>query len=199
MTSAFADWHELAQGTLRPAGRTMTLSGIEFVELHPGYVRMGSHFKCASGNLLGRLANTVGLDLGTPPKHVGPPECPTAWVEIPSPFWISKTEITQDQLPHFNAGWSGDQPASIGITASVADNFATDLSEAHGMPIRLPTGREWEYACRAGSTTEYCFGDHSDRIHQYAVLHTQTEIERIPLSAGPLAGPHTPQSACWLC
>ena len=71
--------------------------------------------------------------------------------------------------------WSGwfafvdapDSPA-VFISWDDAQLFITALNDHTGETFRMPTEAEWEYACRAGATTEYYFGDSASNLGDYA-------------------------------
>ena len=63
---------------------------------------------------------------------------------------------------------SDDYPA-VYISWNDCQEFVKKLNQREGVrKYRLPTEHEWEHACRAGSTTKYCFGDDVGRLGNYA-------------------------------
>jgi formylglycine-generating enzyme required for sulfatase activity len=157
-----------------PTGEVREIQGVRFVEISPGYFRMGSHHTCEPGDLLGRLSERVKLPLGNPPKHRQ--ECPVRWVEIPEGFWIATTEITCAQFARFDPAhpkshfvtYREANDAMAMVDLEMAEAYCAWLSEKEGIKARLPSETEWECACRAGTASAYSFGSNPARLEVYA-------------------------------
>jgi formylglycine-generating enzyme required for sulfatase activity/tetratricopeptide (TPR) repeat protein len=78
-------------------------------------------------------------------------------------FWMGKYPITQAQwqaiMGNNPARYKGDNRPVENVTWHDAVEFCQKLSEKAGKEYRLPSEAEWEYACRAGTTTPFYFGD----------------------------------------
>ena len=114
-------------------------------------------------------------------------ERPCAAVTIARPFWISETEVRNDQYavydPEHDSGWQ-DQfgkdhcaPGWVGchrrmpvvrVSWKEAKAFCDWLAKTTGEKAALPTEAQWEWAARAGTATPFPWGGLDDDFSPYA-------------------------------
>jgi formylglycine-generating enzyme required for sulfatase activity len=113
---------------------------------------------------------TMGDDGGD-----GSAEKPAHKVTISKPFYLGKYEVTQDQWEAVMGAnpsyFKGPENPVEDVSWDDCQKFLKKLNErlpGTGGTVRLPTEAEWEYACRAGTTTKYSFGDTRSDLGEYA-------------------------------
>ncbi len=79
-----------------------------------------------------------------------------------------------------NTGWpqTAEHPV-VNVSWDDAVQFCKWLTGKEGRQYRLPTEAEWEYACRAGTTTRFFFGDEADDLAKYANVADANLRERL--------------------
>lgn len=118
---------------------------------------------------------------------VPPDETPSHTVTITQGFWICQYEITQQQWMQV----VGNNPSRFvenpnnpveQISWSDCQLFLEKINQIVGEgTFRLPTEAEWEYACRAGGTTAYNFGNDMSQISAYAWYAGNSEAKTHPI------------------
>lgn len=110
-------------------------------------------------------------------------------VRLTDDFWLGACEVTQRTWKEVMATtpWSGhpdiepgaDFPATY-VSWEDASQFCRKLTVRErqagrlpqGWEYALPTEAQWEYACRAGTTTEFANGNDEEFLRRYASVHT---------------------------
>lgn len=130
-----------------PTTFTSVVTDIEMILVHPGEFMMGDE----------------SLEFSRPPLAV----------KIKQPYYLAKYPLTQKQWnkvmdtrpsefdPHPYHPQDGISWADVKVFIRLLNQLEeTDL-------YRLPTEAEWEYACRAGTTTAYSFGDEDKALKDH--------------------------------
>ena len=137
-------------------------------------------------------------------------EFPMALVKIERPCWVGVTEISLRQYQQFNPshrngyydqhykdqvrpGYLMDSPQLpvIRVSWQQAMAFCDWLSKKSGRKVTLPTEAQWEYACRAGTTTPMFYGDLNTDFSAYANLAdvTTKKLAVSGVDPQPIANP----------
>ena len=122
--------------------------GIHFVRIEPGEFLMGAS------------ASEAGHGSWATQHHV----------KLTKPYWMATTEVTQAQwkavMGSNPSNHQADDHPVEQVTWTEAVEFCNRLSAKEGKRYRLPTEAQWEYACRAGSGTEYYTGSGEAALRQ---------------------------------
>lgn len=139
--------------------------GMKLAALPPGEFKMGSP-ESEANRREDELQHTVkisrGFHMAVTPVTVG---LFRKFLKESEQRAESEPETTDKEKDKEVKSWKnpgftqGDEDPVVMVTYNDAVKFCNWLSRVEKLPYRLPTEAEWEYACRAGTTTAYFWGD----------------------------------------
>ena len=123
-------------------------------------------------------------------RYAGGDEKPRHRVRITRPFYLGKYLVTQEQWEAVMGGtpsrFKGPNYPVVQVSWDDCQQFLRQAQrESLGLwrqgQVPLPSEAQWEYACRAGSTTRYCFGNDRSGLREYAWYHASSDSKPRPV------------------
>jgi formylglycine-generating enzyme required for sulfatase activity len=118
-------------------------------------------------------------------------------VQLTQSFWMARYPVTNAQYGLFltklgrkakkpeywdDRRFNGDDQPVVGVSWDNATAFA-EWAGSGGTRVALPTEAQWEYACRAGSTEDYSFGNDVKKLGDYAWYNDNSNNQSQPVGA----------------
>jgi formylglycine-generating enzyme required for sulfatase activity len=148
--------------------------------------------------------------MGSPPDEIGRPKIIAGIdkerqheVTIERPFAIGRFPVTVAQWQDLyyrndreetRVDWDTGQQPMVDVSWLDAQQYTEHLSERTGKPYRLLTEAEWEYCCRAGTSTAYGFGS---QISKLRANYQATETRGVGKFLGNAWGLHDMHGGVW--
>jgi formylglycine-generating enzyme required for sulfatase activity len=114
-------------------------------------------------------------------------EKPAHPVTLTQPFYMGKLDVTQEQYaavmeqnPANFKNKNKDNPVET-VSWDDAQAFCKKLTEQTKERVRLPTEAEWEFACRAGTTSTYYSGDSDKDLDRVAWYYANSKSSTHPV------------------
>jgi len=110
-------------------------------------------------------------------------------VTLTRDFYLGRYPVTQRQwetvMKNNPSNYKNENGPVNHVSWEDVQQYIKKLNELDGgSRYRLPTEAEWEYACRAGSNGEYCFGDQETMLREYAWYGISYSSSASPLPVG---------------
>lgn len=158
------------------AERILKLFHDEFVAIEPG-----------------KDEKPTSFTMGSKDKDAPESEKPAHVIKMKHPFHIARYEVTQELyelvMGTNPAKWKGPRNSVEMMSWDEANTFCTKVTTLlrekkllkEDEEIRLPSEAEWEYCCRAGTTTRFSFGDKETDLGTYAWFMANSKGEDPPV------------------
>jgi len=102
-------------------------------------------------------------------------------------FFMGKYPVTQKQYQQITGEnpsyFKGNNLPVQSITWHDAVKFCEKVSQKTGRQVTLASETQWEYAARAGTTTEYFFGNRESQLQEYGWYNKNSERKTHPVGA----------------